>query len=89
MRNLFGRDRGQSVITSIAWGVGGMIVGATAAVLLTPATGSQMRALIRGLFARPEHQDELADQHAAMENEGGVSHVVSPPSPTLGETRSH
>jgi gas vesicle protein len=65
----------------LAWGVAGLVVGACAAMLLTPRSGAELRRLLASLFRtqRERYADELDDERARMEGEGGVAHEVSPP----------
>jgi gas vesicle protein len=79
MKSLFARER-SGILMGLAWGVAGLVVGACAALLLTPKSGAQLRRLISSLFSRPQaHYASDEFDEARMEGEGGVAFEVSPP----------
>ena len=88
MKSMFERES-SGILMGLAWGAAGLVVGAAAACLLTPKTGAEVRKLLASLVTRKrEAFDELEeDQRAAMENEGGVGHAVTPPA--MSDSRAH
>jgi gas vesicle protein len=79
MKSLFARES-SGVLMGLAWGVAGLVVGACAALLLTPKSGAQLRRLIASLFSKA-HARYASDEfdEARMEGEGGVAYEVTPP----------
>jgi len=74
MRNPFAEDR-FDFISALAWAAGGVIVGATAALFLTPKRGDELRGLVRdytkSLIKRARSRKDDARARDAMVNEGG------------------
>jgi hypothetical protein len=73
MRNPFVEDR-FDFISAIAWAAGGVIVGATAALFLTPRRGNELREIVRDYttsFIKRRRNKDDASARDAMVNEGG------------------
>jgi gas vesicle protein len=79
MKSLFARES-SGVLMGLAWGAAGLVVGACAALLLTPKSGAELRRLIASLFGwrRARATSDEYDE-ARMEGEGGVAYEVTPP----------
>ncbi len=85
----FGRSRSDFNTKALMWGLGGVAIGAGVTYFLTSPARSLVTELIRGLFQK--QQPQFAgndDQLAEMENEGGVSHVVRPPSTSFDSSKA-
>jgi hypothetical protein len=82
--SIFGH-RSNNWTRNIWWGVGGAIIGAGVTYLITSPARDVVTGFVKGLFARhdPSTPYGTEDPLENMENEGGVSHVVRPPSTSL------
>ncbi len=77
MKRLFERES-SGVLMGLAWGAAGLVVGASAALLLTPKSGSQLRELIGSMFKKQRQRFERGDvDEERMVGEGG--HEPIPP----------
>ena len=69
-------NRTWRVLAPVLFGLGGVVIGAGAAMLLTPRTGAQIRKLLFGFFSRSPKKnfDSDGEQLDRMSSEGGVHH---------------
>jgi hypothetical protein len=59
----------------VLFGIGGLVLGAGLASMLTPRTGQQLRGLVRDLFGHRGHESVEGAEIDRMKNEGGMGAV--------------